>query len=305
MKKMRTLGIVILNEKGCENGRLIKFMTRIGKLKGFNVLIGGVDSYSNGKLKKAYEYYNGKGRVVRNRKVDVLFDFALKNKKWDKIKEKIKNEIKIFNHPELNKICWDKYRCSKVFSQFMNETFLVNNKRQLKEAIKKIDSYWILIKPRFGIKGRNIMLITRDNPVDVEKNSVVQKFVDSSNGIPCLDVEGVHDLRVVTLSGRIDHAYIRSPKEGFIANVARGGHSTYISKAKLPENVVQIVRKIDKRMKRYGPRLYTVDMVFDENNKPVVIELESVPAINYRSPSLKKVHGGFIKRIFDTILELK
>ena len=59
-------------------------------------------------------------------------------------------------------------------------------------------------------------------------------------------------------------------------------------------------------MKRYGPRLYTVDMIFDEKNKPIVTELESNPVIDsaYKSSKSKKTQREFMKHIFDSISKL-
>tara|TARA_Y100000310_G_scaffold242976_1_gene247304 strand:- start:13572 stop:14516 length:945 start_codon:yes stop_codon:yes gene_type:complete len=313
---MKTLGVFFWNEQNWHKRKLTKkikiakdsyaLFSRIGKSKGFRVIISSRKYYGNGKFKKAYEYSHGKFNVVRDQKVDIIFDRSWESEKRNKNKKKFMKKISMFNNPELNRICWDKYLCSKIFNKFMDKNFLVHNKSELRRVVKKLDSEKIVLKPRFGVMGLEVKIVKRNKLPEVRKNTIVQKFIDSSNGIKTLGIKGVHDLRIVTLSNKIDHAYVRRPRKGLIANIAQGGYVTHINKKKLPKEVLNIVKNIDKRMKRYGPRLYTVDMIFDEKNKPIVTELESNPVIDsaYKSSKSKKTQREFMKHIFDSISKL-
>jgi len=314
---MRTIGVLFgveqdwLRNKPTKKTKITKYsyglFTRIGRSKGFKVIIGISANYSKKKFKEAYEYKRGNFEIVKDQKVDILFVRFWHNKKNNLIYKHIYKKINIFNHPELNKICWDKYACSKIFKGFMADSYLVNNKEELKKAVKNIDSEKIVIKPRFGIMGYGVKVINKNELSEVRENTIVQRFVDSSDGINFLGIKGIHDLRIVTLSGKIDHAYVRRPRSGLLSNIAQGGYVTHVDKEKLPDEVVDIVRKVDEKMKKYGPRLYTVDMMFEKGDKPVVTELESVPVIDsaYKSHKTRKVQRDFINHIFDTISELR
>jgi len=312
---MKTIGVLFGEEPDWLKGKLTKktkithksygLFTRIGRLKGFEVIISSIDYYNKGRLRKAYRYNKGKYEIIRNQDVDIIFD-RFWNSGGVKIKKNIQRYVKIFNHPELNGICWDKYICSKIFDKYMNRSFLADNKKERKDALKKIKSKKIVIKPRYGIMGNEVIVMTKKKMPDFKKDCIIQGFIDSSKGIKFLGIKGVHDLRIVTLSGKIDHAYVRRPRKGLITNIAQGGYVTHIDNKRLPKEVTSIVRNIDKRMERYGPRLYTVDMMFDEKGKPIVTELESDPVIDsaYKSARSKKIQRRFINHIFDAIATL-
>jgi len=281
---------------------------KIAEKKGFNCIIGIIKDYEKGKFKTAYKYDGSKFIKLIDQKVDVFFDRAWNSPKRDKIKKKLQKEIPLFNNPILNIICWDKYLCSKKFGKFMPKTYLINDLKELRKAVKKIKTEKIVIKPNRGIMGNDVVIRKKDNlPESIPKNMIVQDFIDASDGIKKLGIKGVHDLRIVTLSGKIDHAYVRKPRHGLITNIAQGGYVYHVKKEKIPQECIKIVGQIDKKMKKYGPRLYTVDFMFNKQQKPIVTELESTPVIDsaYKSPKTKTIQKKFISNIIDNIVKLK
>jgi glutathione synthase/RimK-type ligase-like ATP-grasp enzyme len=109
----------------------------------------------------------------------------------------------------------------------------------------------------------------------------VQKFVDSTRGIPSLDVEGVHDLRIVVLDGEPLVSYVRQPKSGLISNVSRGGSMENVELTDLPGEVLDIVEEVDEELEDYSDRLYSVDFIFDEDENPWILELNSKPGLGF------------------------
>jgi len=67
------------------------------------------------------------------------------------------------------------------------------------------------------------------------EGKIVQQFVDSGSGIEKLNIEGVHDLRVVVVDGKPVLSYIRQPESGYIANVAQGGTMEFVKLKMCPK----------------------------------------------------------------------
>ena len=284
---MRTIGVLFSDDtiqfrKGVslKNKRALvawKLFSSIAKKKGFNVLLSNLNEYSNGQLKKAYSFDK---KFVVNEKIDAIFDRSISNKTTDKFKKKIK--IKIINHPELNRLCWDKLASYKLFHKFMPKTFL-----------KKIKGK-VVVKPRYGIAGTGIKIT--NNPGKIKKNYIVQEFVDSSKGYKPLGIKGIHDFRVLIINGKIDHCYARIAKKGSLfANCSKGGTKKYIKNKKIPKSVISIIKTVDNKFKKYGDRVYSVDFAFI-NEKPMIMELESKPGFAYYDKA-KKTRNDFLKKI--------
>ncbi|MCK4521758.1 MAG: ATP-grasp domain-containing protein [Nanoarchaeota archaeon] len=292
--------------------QLYGFITfsKLNPKKDFKIVIGCVEDYKDKCFTFCYSYENRKLIKIYNQKLDFVFDRSLLNKDTLKIKERIQNELPMLNNLFLSKLCWDKYATYKKFRKLMPKTYLVNNKDEAMKVIDNIKSDKIVIKPRDGLAGKGVIVINKKNllkNINIHGDTLVQEFVDSSNGIKELGIKGVHDLRIVTLSAKIDHAYVRKPKKGLVSNIARGGSVTHVNLSRIPSTALSIIKKVDKEMSKFGPRFYTVDMAFNNRNKPILIELESIPVLRsaYKNLKVKSIQKRFISNIIDNIAKLK
>jgi len=252
-------------------------LSKIAKKHGIKLTRASSLWYEKGIFKKAWIYDNG-WKKIKNLKADIIFDKTPLNDKTLKIKKKLSREIKIFNDLFVEKLCSDKLTTYRYFRQFMPNTFLINNKKQLKKILPKIRTQKIVIKPRAGSSAKNIKFTSKKKLLKkISKESVVQEFIDVS-GVPGF-VKGVSDLRIITINGKIAIASIRHARKGLISNVSRGGREIVIDIKKIPNKVKAIVRKIDSKLSTHKPRIYTSDFVFDKNNKPWLMELNSKPGL--------------------------
>lgn len=279
---------------------------RKGKAYCLNIFLAHYKEYSKGVLKKAWYYERG-WKKIKDVEVDFIYsrfnravfkDYK-KYKRPENIKYKIIEDIGMINHPELEEFCWDKSMIHNIFPEFTPKTFLVNSRRGLNAVLPAIKSEKIVIKPRYGTLGGKVLITTKKNiPKEINKNTIVQEFIDTSNGIKGL-VKSYHDLRVIVINGKVDHAHIRVPKKGILtANMANGGKKIFITNGQIPKKVVKIVKKVDRLLKIYKPRIYSIDFLFDKNQQPYIVECNSSPVI-YRY-----AYGRFARpEFYDSILK--
>ncbi len=307
---MKTIGVLFGKQLNKENtpfseDKLNKdyaFFTDIGSKRGFKVVVGMLKDFQKNKVLKAWYYENG-WKIIKDVNISIIFDRSTTDIKTHKSKKKISKNIPIINNPELNRICWDKGSYIDFFSEYIPKTFLVNNRKELDKVLGKIKSDKIVLKPRFGIMGKDISIVDKKNiPSKIKPNTIVQEFIDTSSGIKELDIKCIHDIRVVLINHEIDHCYIRKSTGKMVSNIAQGGIVEHIPNEKIPKSVLDIVKKVTAKIKKFGPAVYTVDCVFPKNQKPILIELESIPVIGsaYIDKEAKPVQESFINHIFDT-----
>jgi len=297
-------------------------LSQKARKKGLILYVAKYTTYQNGILKKAW-VYNKTWKKVENIKLDIIysrFNKAIyegftKNKRVENLKYKMEEQVGLFNSPELEEFCWDKCMVAELFPKISPKTFLVNTIRGLKIVLPEIKSEKIVLKPRYGTLGENVIVTTKDKlPKKINKNTIVQEFIDGSEGIKGV-VKSYHDMRVIVINGEIDHCHIRIPKKGLLtANMALGGKKIFVSKSKIPEKAICVVKKIDRLLRKYYPRLFSVDFVFDKNQRPYAIECNGSPTmhryaygkyrrISYFNHVLDAIKSGIKLKIVKTIDE--
>ena len=275
-----------------------ELFTEIGKQNEVRFLISTFGNLEEDILKKAWVFEN-KWKIAENEKIDLIFDRDKTTAENIESKKEISKKIKIVNAPEFNLLCWDKFESYKKFPNLMPKTFLVKDIDELKQVLSQIKTEKIVLKPRYGIMGKDIEFLNKDQIKEVKENIIVQEFIDSSGGIEELGMEGVHDLRVVIINGEINHSYIRVAKEGSLfANCARGGKKMFIDK--IPSRVIELVKEIDSRLEKYYPRVYSIDFVYGKNGKIRVAELESIPGFAYYDEA-EEIRQKFIEKMIDVL----
>lgn len=201
-------------------------------------------------------------------KIDVLFD---------KGEFSLPTDLPIFNHPDLNDVCTDKFAMYKHFRKFCPLTLLATNQEEYISALKQIETDKAVIKPLTGQEGIGI-LIDSTTKLIIEKIEtfpvVIQEFLDTSNGVPGI-VEGYHDLRVALFDGEIIYSYLRTPPPGKLtANVSQGGKFFMVEAEKLPKEIQPIIQTIDQELAYVGHRFYCIDFGITQNG-PKIIEMNA------------------------------
>ena len=291
--------IGVLFTDSAKSDRTVPFMRKYSRVHavfsakaeehGLNVFFAHYKEYKNGKLKNCWYRHNRRWKLVKEQEIDIVYSrFAgsiyadnKKNKWAERFKYKMAEQVPMINHPMIDEFCWDKKIVAEVFPEHTPRTFLVNTMKGLKLVLPELKTEKIVIKPRYGTLGRDVIITDKDTlPEKIEKNTLVQEFIDTSSGIKNVTT-GLHDMRIIIANGKVDHAYIRIPKKGLLtANVALGGAKVFIDKKIIPRKAKRIVRKVDKMFKKFYPRVYSVDFLFDKKGRCYIVECNSQPMID-------------------------
>ncbi len=181
-----------------------------------------------------------------------------------------------------------------MFKKFCPKTFLVKNKKELLEFLKKITSENKVIKPVSEGAGKGVFIGNDKYLIKCHYKFplLVQEFMDTSDGIPGV-YKGIHDLRIVFINDKLAYCFYRTPPKGeLIANVAQGGKQILIPNNKIPKNAIVIAKAVVKYMKK--DYVISVDIGFVKG-EPYIIELNSSVGLNYDEK--EKAYTSFKKKL--------
>jgi len=246
-----------------------------GMRRGFEMYIGsGLDSFEKNLTFSNVLRYNGEIFIQEKEKikVDAVYDRSgglyFPPKRLDKVLNKL----------DFKELCADKNATYLLLKDFMPKNFEIKNQEELQQALKDFSKKeFAVLKPvnDFGGKGIIIGEIGEIAKAKIEtgKRYVLQQFIDTSAGIPDV-VDGMHDLRIIIVNGKIIMAHVREPKKGsYLANVSAGGSIKEVELSKVPENIIETAEEIKKIIdKKYNQPIYSIDLGV-ENGRPFVFEL--------------------------------
>ncbi|OGI25059.1 MAG: hypothetical protein A3J76_02390 [Candidatus Moranbacteria bacterium RBG_13_45_13] len=251
----------------------------------------------------SYQWYDSKKRIFKyawtfqknewerifNIKPDLLYDKTKFSPKVHYRKEQMAENYKIVNDIEFTLLAGHKFFASLVVPEFFKKYHKVSNLKELKEATVKIGGEKIVLKPAIGSGGENVIIIDKKKAANLKINKpfLVQEFIDSSTGIKGI-TKNTHDLRLVFANNGLIYSYIRVPAKGsLLANIAKGGTMHIVPRKKIPKSVFPVVRKVQEVFSFYHPKTYTIDLMFDEKQKPWIVELNTMPGIYFTSDQKK------------------
>lgn len=172
-----------------------------------------------------------------------------------------------------------------IFDYLLNsEDYLINCYEALGESV--------IIKEAMGSFGMQVYLINNreefiNKVKDLNKNKIdfiIQENIKSSFG---------KDIRVNIIGDKVIGAMLRTSERDFRANISQGGKGTLVELNKEQEEIALKAHKV------LGLDFSGVDLLFGENNKPLLCEVNS----NLNFLSFEKIYGkGFGKKILEYIL---
>lgn len=127
-------------------------------------------------------------------------------------------------------------------------------------------SFPIIVKESFGSLGKGVYLAKDEKELETLANRLIdrphlfQKFVSTSYG---------KDVRVIVIGGEVVGGIIRQSENDFRSNVAAGGRA---EKYGLSDGIKEIALKAHRAL---GLDYSGVDILFGENGKPIVCEVNS------------------------------
>ncbi|MCV2353164.1 hypothetical protein LNV09_03195 [Paucibacter sp. B2R-40] len=195
------------------------------------------------------------------------------------------------NHPDLDRICVDKVETAQLFPELSPKTKAINSYGGFTEVVKEWGfdpEKMIVVKKNFLSGGRGIYICPVKEVIKTFYESwediLVQEFIDSSNGITGI-VEGLHDIRVITINGEQVFMLVRTPRSGsLLANVSQGGVEMPCNLSQLPPDLSKLVSAINEKFSYFRPSIFASDFVNSKNGYKLV-ELNSRPAVCMPSSS--------------------
>ena len=244
--------------------------------------------YKNHVFKYAwiYEGENGNWKKVKNIKPDLIYDKTKARMETYYMKELIGENYPFINNQLFTRLIDDKFTTSLIFSDWSKKNWLIKNTSELRDVLPKIKTTKIVIKPLMESGGNGVQVLSKKEALKkacLQETNLVQEFIDSSKGVPNIS-HSMHDLRIVMVNEKIIYAYIREPKKGsYLANLAQGGSLKIVPKEKLPKSILPIIKSVNEILSSFNPRVFSIDFMFDENKKPWIVELNSMPGLFFTS----------------------
>ena len=253
--------------------------------------------YENHLFKHAWIYdgTGGNWSRVDNITPDLIYDKTKGRSEVYYKKDLIAVHYPFINDPTFTRLIDDKFITGLLFANWSKENTIVRTEQELLSALKRIPTERAVLKPisESGGKGVQVFKKIDASTIRFSGEHILQEFIDSSRGVPGVKT-GTHDLRLVLVNDAIIYAYIRTPQEGsFLANLAQGGLLTIVPEEKIPTSVYPIIKHAQKIFRSFNPKIYTIDLMFDENEVPWVIELNSMPGLYFtpeEKPSMEKMY---------------
>lgn len=236
-----------------------------------------------------------------NIKPDLIYDKTKLKPKPTFFKAMLSTTYTIVNDIEFSGLIDNKLFVSLLFPQHCKKQYKINNLNDLTNITNTIPGDKIVIKPATDSGGKNVHIITKKdtNKLNLQFPILAQEFIDSSNGIPKI-TSSLHDLRLVFIENELIYSYIRTPqKNSFLANLSQGGSMQIIPKNNLPKSIDALIFDVQNTLSTFQNKIYTIDIMFDENQKPWVIELNSMPGLFFT----EEQHSER-KRVYLAIIDL-
>jgi glutathione synthase/RimK-type ligase-like ATP-grasp enzyme len=249
--------------------------------RGIEVYIVRGDSYlGKGIFSHGWQVRDGKMMLVDQPiTVDLIFN------RDDKNTIPAIYDCPIINHPELDQICLNKVKTAELFPDLSPKTKAINSYQEFLDTVAEWDidpEQKIVVKKNFLSGGQGIY-IRREADISESlyenwQNVLMQEFIDTSVGIAGI-VQGLHDIRIVTINREPVYSFIRiPPKDSFLANVSQGGSERAVPLAQLPSILLTLVERVNNEFVQYKPSMFAADF-FNSKNGFKLIELNSRPAV--------------------------
>lgn len=278
-----------------------EYLFSLAKKKNLRFILTDFRGFQNGYFKNSWIFDGKKWKKSGKFKADVIYDKSKTNFQNVAIKLTVAEKVPLINNPIFDLICENKFLSYLYFKEYSPKTFVLE-KNNLDKILKEIKTESIVTKPNWGSGGKNVKIIPRQNlkHIKIKFEYIAQKFIDSSQGIKKI-VKNTHDLRIVIANGKISYSYLRIPKKrSLIANIQQGGSMINLKEHQIPTAAKKLARDVDEKFKDFWPRIYTIDLIFDKQQKPWLIELNSKPGI-YFYPKDKKLQDKFYMDIINSL----
>lgn len=279
-------------------------------------LMNGIELYrasyqwfdkNNNIFNYAWTFKYNKWSRCKNIKPDIIFDKTPLKLKFSSDIQYLSNTFSFVNPIEFANLVANKRFLPFLVDKYIKKQINIFDDKDI-DAIKLLNSEKVVIKPAALNRGIEVSILDRKDAWEFIYNSkkpysyIVQEFIDAKNGIPNI-MKGVHDLRVVMLDKKIIHTYYRTPPQGsLLANIALGGSKEFLDIDLLPKSILEIIDYVNNVFSSFKNIHYSVDFMFDENERPWIIEFNAHPGMLFK-PKDKKIAENVYRNLVDLFLK--
>jgi len=280
-----------------------EYLYTLAKENGIRLYRASTDWYDkkNARFLYAWTYDDGMWKRAYNVTPDLIYDKTSASKNPYSFIKKIQKKHRVLNDISFTKLVDNKLTTSKVFKKYSKKTYTAYTPFGLRRVLKKIDTKQIVFKSSKGSGGKDVIIIEKDkiHTADLSFPILVQEFIDSSDGIDGITTK-IHDLRLVFIDNELVYSYIRTPAKGKLrANLALGGSMKMVPIDELPKDIEDIVSYVKSKITRFKNKIYTIDIMFDKEQKPWIIELNSKPGLFFKVSQRKRQ-----RRTYQALIDL-
>ncbi len=255
--------------------------------------------YKKNIFRHAWTYEDNQWKRVHDIIPDIIYDKTRSHAESSYKKESIGIHYSFVNDLRFTRIIDDKFLSSLLFQEWSKRSIIVRNPIELQKNISEITTEKVVLKPINESGGKGIQIFEKENAKDISFSGehIIQDFIDSSHGVPNMS-STMHDFRIVLVNNAIIYAYIREPKSGsFLANLAQGGSLRIIHNKDIPQSVRPIIDRAQSIFSSFQPKIYTIDIMFDKDRFPWIVELNSMPGLYFtpeERPSMEKMYHALL-----------
>lgn len=251
-------------------------------------------------FRQTWEYTDGAWRITGPVQPDLVFDKTSSRSENDPIREQIIARYPFIDDPAFTRFANNKYETSRLLPQYFKPYEKITNTNQWQLYLDSFLGKYVVVKPIIGSGGKGVFITEKEvaRTLELDFPIIVQEFIDSSHGISGITA-GYHDLRLVFIGDELIYSYIRIPQTGsFLANLAQGGSMHIVPNKKLPQSLQPIIQDVQKLFSSFSQKTYTIDLMFDEHQRPWIIEFNTMPGMYF--PPEEKIT---MVRVYNRLLQ--
>ncbi|MBP9728445.1 MAG: ATP-grasp domain-containing protein [Candidatus Moranbacteria bacterium] len=273
-----------------------------GKARGFDMYLGVKPTIHHGGMEfENVLHFTGERFELKNERIrfDAIYDRSIK-----KYFPAPDIDAKTLNSLAFKRLANNKVKTYELLKKFMPKTFPITSKEDFDTAIALFDSKEMAVfKPVDGFGGKGVIIteaknITRDLVLP-NKNFILQKFVDTKNGVSGL-THGRHDLRIIIINGKPTMLQVRTPQlGGMLANMSQGGSCLEFPYNKTPVSIQTIVSATQKLIDAtFSSPTYSIDFGVDLDGTPYIFEINDQIGLKAITGKNKEL---FCKNLLDSL----
>jgi glutathione synthase/RimK-type ligase-like ATP-grasp enzyme len=184
---------------------------------------------------------------------------------------------KIVHHPDTNRFIANKVNLATEAPQIHPHTIVVSADT-VSEAVDGIPGDKVLLKPTTGMVSKGIYVLSKQEAATAKYGPgqyLLQEFIDTSGGIPSLGIEGMHNLRVISVGSVAVGAIARvgSKDKDILKDDVYGSFTDVDNLPEAMHTIVDTVHEVLHRQPGSGENIIAIDIMRGRNGSGELVDV--------------------------------